>query len=381
MTTKFPSSNSINSSNTFLMDDVWSVLSCADCTGGAVYVWAQDGLVFKASRGRDPVWSNPPQLLNNLVELPQVLPGQSYEIPAGVEQDMSGYVGYHLYALRFRGKLFGALITDGVLSESDATCVTSLLAAHLYADTCDDELVRLKDEHDEYLNRAEILAATGMLSAGVAHELNNPLNVVLGLSRMLESNMACSEEVRQDAAVIVSEASRAVRVVKQLLSYGRGGGVGVEPVEVTEVAESAASAFEASELHGSLSIERNFTSQQTLVLADSFRLHRAIMELLENSYQAIVQAGVDTPYIGIDVRVDDDYLSLSISDNGAGISPSVLPRVFEPFFTTRETGTGTGMGLALVHKTICEIKGKVQCENLASGGVRVTLSIPSYTAS
>ena len=360
----------------FILGNLSAALADSGCSGAAVYSWVHGGLALFEAYGEGSEWSLPPRMLKMVPALRGLGPRETYTIPDTAEAPLAPYAGCELLALRFQGELHGALLVDRVVDFSRVSIVAQLIAAHLNTRNLEKELAEYKCGHRVFSGRAETLAATGMLSAGVAHELNNPLNVVLGLSRMLQADMECSEAVREDASVIVAEASRAVRIVQQLLSYGRGGGVGVEDVDVVELAESVVSAFERTTLEGEYLVERTFDSGLSHATADPFRLQNAIRALLDNAYQAVRRLGAVAPRVHVAVIDSGAYVSVVVTDNGEGIAPDVLPRVYDPFFTTRETGSGTGMGLALVHKIMHDLGGDVSCENLSSGGARVTLHVP-----
>ncbi len=222
------------------------------------------------------------------------------------------------------------------------------------------------------------MTSTEMLSAGVAHELNNPLNVVLGLSQLMQSNESLPAAVRNDAAVIVSEASRAVGVVRQLLSYGRGGGLTLEVVNIAELVAGAVSFYESSEPASGIIIDYERVDPSLLVLADPYRFQHAILAILKNAQQAIVRVAAPGGIMRIVGTLEADTVRLSFTDNGPGICADVLPRIFDPFFTTREIETGTGMGLALVRKAMAEIDGTVVCRSDPTDGTEFVITLPRH---
>ena len=222
------------------------------------------------------------------------------------------------------------------------------------------------------------LTATEMLSAGVAHELNNPLNVVLGLSQLMQSNETLPAEIRDDAAVIVSEASRAVGVVQQLLSYGRGGGLTLEVVNIAELVAGAVSFYESSEPASNMVIDCEYVDPSLFVLADPYRFQHVILAILKNARQAVARVAAPGGTMRIEGTSDTDTVRLSFTDDGPGISAAVLPRIFDPFFTTREIETGTGMGLALVRKAMAEINGTVVCRSHPTDGTEFVITLPRH---
>jgi signal transduction histidine kinase len=270
----------------------------------------------------------------------------------------------------------GQVAGDATLDFERASVIAALVAACFRIAHDGREMRRMREEHYEHLIRSETLAATGMLSAGVAHELNNPLGVVLGLAQILVAEEDLPEPLREDMQVILAESGRAVRVVNQLLSYGRGGGLELEQIELSELLESCATMLEARVATPRLTVVRDIPPGPWMVMGDPFRLQQAVLAIMDNSRQAIVDAGRDEGRIEIALGINTGRsVWIRITDDGPGISEEALPRIFDPFFTTREVGQGTGMGLALVHRTVRDLGGDIRCQNLPDGGACFVISL------
>lgn len=269
-------------------------------------------------------------------------------------------------------EVVGVLVHQQASTEL-VTLACGLLGGLVRAARDERELQRLREERFEELIRSETLAATGMLSAGVAHELNNPLGVVLGLAELMLLDDDVTESVRADLGVIVEETSRAVRVVKQLLSYGRGGGLELERVALDELVESVAAILEATMGQPAIQVARALPSESYAAMADPFRLQQALLAILDNARHALRGANGDGR-IEVGLRpVGNDRVAITCRDNGPGVPEDVMPRIFDPFFTTREVGTGTGMGLALVQRTVQDLGGELECRNHPEGGAEFVL--------
>jgi len=227
--------------------------------------------------------------------------------------------------------------------------------------------------------KAETLAATAMLSAGVAHELNNPLGVVVGLAELLVIDEDLHESVRADLRVIVKETGRAVQVVRQLLSYGRGGGGLLEVVDVVELAESSAIIFEATRAPVEVTLTRDLGTEPAPVMADAFRLQESLLAIFDNAAKAIAEADRESGRIEMALTTDPEHVTIRITDDGPGIEADDMRRLFDPFFTTREVGKGAGMGLALVHRTVRDFGGQIRCENAEGGGASFVITLDRYT--
>lgn len=330
-----------------------------------------DRVVGFDSRG---TWTAPPA---TLAPVPDAVEAFVRDVTTAADPvslpDIPALDGLWVLPLLAAGKACGALFMDAPPGEH-AHAVTPLLGARVRIALDDGELQRLRVERYDQLVRAETLAATGMLSAGVAHELNNPLGVVLGLAELLCVDPTLSEEARADARVIAENTGRAVKVVQQLLSYGRGGDLAHEVVELTEILESCVSIFQAKIGEGDIEVRRRFMGGHVKVVADGYLLQQALLAIMDNARQAIRDLGRPGT---IDVELAPDEaegrVCISIQDDGPGIAPAVMPRIFDPFFTTREVGKGTGMGLALVHRTVRNTGGDIRCESEPGQGARFVI--------
>lgn len=303
------------------------------------------------------------------------IPSEDGEIPE--------LAGHACVALSTDNRLSGFLFLDKAPSDEDAPCIqvlSGLLGLHLRVSRDALELKRLREERYEHLVKTETLAATGMLSAGVAHELNNPLGVVLGLAELLALDESCPERVRADARVMVEAASRAVSVVRQLLSYGRGGGMDLEPAELIELVESCARIFETAQSGPGIEVVREYESGPVLVLCDPFRLQQAFLALFDNARHAVLSATRQGRIVVRVEQTENGRVAVRLTDNGLGVEPAIRSRIFDPFFTTREVGSGTGMGLALVHRTVMDHGGDVRFEPAPGGGASFVIELERHDA-
>jgi signal transduction histidine kinase len=227
--------------------------------------------------------------------------------------------------------------------------------------------------------RSEKLSAMGRIMAGLAHELNNPLTSVLGYGQLAMDRVEAGEEltgrevVEEYVAPVVAEATRARDLVQTLRVFARrpnaaGGG----PARVAPAMERAARmrryAFEQARLE-----LRVGEVPDVAVPLDPARLDQAILHLINNAYDAM------TPGCGgaleIRVEVGEGEATLTFEDDGPGFED--VARAFEPFFTTRPVGEGTGLGLPVVHRFVEDAGGKVSAENRPGGGARVVLILPT----
>ena len=315
------------------------------------------------------------RLRNGPPGLTAVIPPEDSEIPE--------LTGHTAVALPAEGRTAGFLLINKAVAAGDAhllELVAALLGARIRASRDALEIRRLREERYEHLVKTETLAATGMLSAGVAHELNNPLGVVLGLAEILMLDDDIPERIRADARVIAEETSRAVSVVRQLLSYAPGGGLHLEPADVLEHLESSDPIFETAHNDPPIDVTRDYADTKFMVLGDPFRLQQAFLAILDNARKAVL-SNTRQGRVAISVQAAPaGRVAIRFTDNGPGVEPSIQTRIFDPFFTTRELGSGTGMGLALVQRTLMDHQGEIRLETPTGGGASFIIELDLYEA-
>lgn len=225
-----------------------------------------------------------------------------------------------------------------------------LSAAHRDA----SEIERQRDA----LHQTEKLAALGSLLAGVAHELNNPLSIVLGQATMLleEARDAGDERLFGRADKIEKAADRCARIVRSFLSIARQRKPERKPVEVEPLIEACIELVGYTLKSSGIEIERRFADPGHTVFADPDQLQQIVVNLLVNASQAL-EARADGRRVRISVREGPaGEIVLQVSDNGPGVPPEICPRIFDPFFTTKPQGMGTGIGLS-VSRGLAEAQG------------------------
>lgn len=236
-----------------------------------------------------------------------------------------------------------------------------------------DTLDELKATQAELI-QSEKMSATGRMMAGLAHELNNPLASVLGYGELLRSRLEdgdppTSEELRETVAPIVSEAVRARELVRNLLRFSRRSEGEVGAVSLRESLEIVVGlrryAFEQAGLR--LIVE---SVPDGFVRAEGQRLQQVLLNIINNALDAMTPAGEGT----LRVRAEEDRESVIVvfEDTGPGFDDP--GRAFEPFYTTKAVGEGTGLGLSLVHRFMDIFGGRVEAENRTEGGARVVLT-------
>ena len=217
--------------------------------------------------------------------------------------------------------------------------------------------------------QSERLAALGELVSGVAHELNNPLTAILGYAQMLTTLEGAERD--QALTTIEQEALRASRIVRNLLAFARQHRPRVESVDVNAVLRRVAEVRRYSLAMDDVTIEMELGELPDL-LGDEYQLEQVFLQLVNNAHQAMPEGGAIT----LGSELAGDHARVTVSDTGPGIPDDVAQRVFDPFFTTREVGRGSGMGLSIVYGTVTEHGGRVWIEHAPAGGARFVVELP-----
>jgi two-component system, NtrC family, sensor kinase len=221
--------------------------------------------------------------------------------------------------------------------------------------------------------RSEKLASVGRLSAGVAHEIGNPLAAIRGLLELARED-ATEPDLLNRA---IAETERIKRIVRDLLDYARHERDD-EPREAGDVATACATAVALLEPQKDLRAIRLVTSvpaEVPLVSMPQDALTQILLNLLLNAADALGERGGT-----VTIRVEDAgaEVRLVVEDDGIGFSEEALPQVFEPFFTTKPVGSGTGLGLSVVQTLVHRVSGRVVAENRSEGGARFVIELPSH---
>ena len=226
----------------------------------------------------------------------------------------------------------------------------------------------------ERLVQSEKLSAVGQLVAGVAHELNNPLAVVVGFSEVL-IEAETNETTRAHLDMVDRSAKRCHNIVKNLLGFARVHAPERKLIRINETLDQTIELL-AYELRASgVEIIKDYQEAIPPIRADGHRLQQVFVNLVGNARQALEGHRPD-PKIIVRTRADGGQVRLEIADNGPGIPRENLRRIFEPFFTTKPAGKGTGLGLSLVCEIIREHAGSIEVESEPGLGATFIVELP-----
>ena len=227
----------------------------------------------------------------------------------------------------------------------------------------------------EALREAQQMGATASLLAGVAHELNNPLSVVAAQATLLEEE-AAGTKLAERAEKVSAAARRCGRIVASLLASANRRAPRREPVALREVIASALDLLSPRMRTAEAELSVQLPRRAPRLLGDADQLTHLVANLLGNAVSVL--AGRPLPRrIEITVTAEDPWLVLRVADNGPGIAPAMRERVFDPFFTTRPGGVGTGIGLALCRTIAQDHGGQIAAEETPGGGATIVVRLPA----
>lgn len=238
--------------------------------------------------------------------------------------------------------------------------------------------VRTLKDTQARLIQSEKLSAVGEFISGVAHELNNPLTVMIGYAQLL-ANADIDRAHKDDIAQISDAAERCHKIVQNLLSFARQRPPERKRVNLNEVVDATAR-FMSYELRtGNITVERDLDPNLPPVMADAHQLQQVFLNLINNARQALEESG-RKGRLRLASRVAGPWVRIVIADDGPGIPADFLARIFDPFFTTKPAGKGTGLGLSVSYGIVKEHGGDIRVESEPGAGATFTLDFPCAIA-
>ncbi|MGH7413057.1 MAG: hybrid sensor histidine kinase/response regulator [Candidatus Rokuibacteriota bacterium] len=303
-------------------------------------------------------------------------------VPVAAGDDLLGVLTLNLK----RGRLPRGLDRT-LLPSFAAQAAVAMRNARLFADNkrlyeeAHQRLRELQDTQAQLLQAGK-LSAVGQLVSGVAHELNNPLSVVIGYGQLLLTRKL-PDDARRPIELIVAQGGRMAKIIQGLLLFSRQRKPERRAMDVREVIGQILTLRETQLALSSIRVEADFGADVPRAEGDPHQLQQVFLNLILNAEQAILGSGVGGRRTGDRIRVgtsarrvgDATRVIVQVADNGPGIPPAVLPRVFEPFFTTKKVGEGTGLGLSVSYGIVEQHGGRLSVES-EPGRTVFTLELP-----
>ena len=276
--------------------------------------------------------------------------------------------GDHPAALVARSERLGNTVRVNAARIPSATRDQSVVV--LVEDVTDQQAMETQ------LIQSEKLAAVGQLVSGVAHELNNPLTSIAGLSEFLLEQKEISKKDRGHLKVIHEQAERAGRIVRNLLTFARKGPAERAPVDLNDVIQRTLQLMEYDLKLKDIEVRRDLRAALPDELGDRHSLHQVVLNLLTNAAQAVAENGKGRARAITVATWFDDHVHLRVADTGPGINDVVAQNIFTPFFTTKEPGQGTGLGLSITYAIVENHGGRITVERPSGGGAAFRVDLP-----
>ncbi|MBI5202611.1 MAG: PAS domain-containing protein [Elusimicrobia bacterium] len=235
--------------------------------------------------------------------------------------------------------------------------------------------VSKRRELESKLRQSEKLSAVGQLAAGIAHEINNPLGVILGFSQSAAKKIRDNDPLSLPIRSILREALRCQSLVRHLLSFSRQSELKTALVDLNEAVQSSICIVEAQARLNAIDVKTRLEALPP-VTCDRGQIQQVVINLCSNAIDSMPSGGRMVVRTALDEGSYPPRAVIEVQDEGVGISPNLRDRIFEPFFTTKDVGKGTGLGLSLVHEIVQRHGGTIEVRSAPGAGSVFTVSLP-----
>ncbi len=234
-----------------------------------------------------------------------------------------------------------------------------------------EALDKLKETQDQ-LTQSEKMAAVGQLAGGVAHEINNPMGVILGFAQSLMRRIKEDDPLYLPLKSIEREAVRCRKLVADLLTFSRAEKTKAEKIDINQTIDEILSLTEAGAKIKNIEIIKKYKKNLPFIKANKNQIQQLIINLCNNAIDAMTAGGKIT----VMTESAENWIVFSVSDTGKGMSEEIKKHIFEPFFTTKEVGKGTGLGLSLCYEIVKKHNGTIEVSSELNKGTIFTIKLP-----
>jgi PAS domain S-box-containing protein len=229
-----------------------------------------------------------------------------------------------------------------------------------------------REVYKNTLFQSEKLSAVGRLASGLAHEINNPLTVIIGFAQYMAGTLQEKDLFHEPVQSILQESTRAKKLLQDLLAFSRTSALEKEPVAIAEVIDHTLSLIEAQTKTRNIRITRQYAAGLPSVSLNKNRIQQVIMNVCNNAIEAMPDGGEIT----VVTKAVNGVIEVRVADTGTGMSEEVKQHLFEPFFTTKKEGTGTGLGLSLCYEIVHKHGGTINAVSDEGKGTTIVIALP-----
>ena len=308
------------------------------------------------------------------------LPEEVAQFPVAHQKMREGKAGFsgETTLVRKSGEKFPALFSTYPIFDE---------GGHMHAALSVSIDISERKELESKLLQAHKMEAIGNLAGGIAHEFNNVLAIILGNAELAMDDLPDWNPAKGSLEEICTASFRAKEVVRQILSFARKTMTSLKPLEINSIVKESLKLMRAS-IPTMIDIQSNISPEPCMIFGDPTEIHQIVINLCTNASHAMKATGgvleVGTSEVILDERAvsryedlsTGNYVKLTVKDSGEGIEADVLEKVFEPYFTTKEFGAGSGMGLAVVYGIVKKCKGAIHIESKVGEGTTVEVLFP-----
>lgn len=283
---------------------------------------------------------------------------------------------------------------DGSLFTEDATIspvcdASGTIVSYVAVKRDITEQLRLEAQYQH----SQKLEAIGTLAGGIAHDFNNILTAILGYSELAQQKIGVQTDPGKDLQQVITAATRAVDLVRQILTISRQHEQQRQPTKIQYIIKEVLKLLRPS-ITTSIEINSIIDQECPAIFADPSEIYQMIMNLCTNAFQAMRDVNKDghimeirLAAIGLDEKtrqslglniVQRRFVHLTVSDTGCGMEPKIMDKIFDPYFTTKKKGEGTGLGLATVHSIVTRCGGAIKVESTVGSGTMFSLFLPTH---